>query len=151
MKSSVLKPTKADQRYAKLFLEGFNNENRKFKFEDGDLVSIRLGDNEERILVPKRVFQLWRDIMEYLAAGSGISVLKSDTYISTQLASEILNLSRPSIIKLLENGDIPFKMAGSHRRILLSDVVHYQIRTKESRTFPSDTSGSVSSQINLDY
>ena len=62
-----------------------------------------------------------------------ISPIPSDLEVSTQQAADILNVSRPHVVKLLEEWIIPFKRVGSHRRILLEDLLLYANQQKETR------------------
>jgi excisionase family DNA binding protein len=64
-----------------------------------------------------------------MSDGKSVDIVPEDTELSTQQAAGILNVSRPFIIKLLEQGRMPFKKVGKHRRILLQDV----LRIKEQQ------------------
>jgi excisionase family DNA binding protein len=69
-----------------------------------------------------------------LASGNAIAILPLNKDLTTQEAADILNVSRPYLIKLLEQGDIPYVKTGTHRRVRLSDVLTYKhVRDAERR------------------
>ena len=71
-----------------------------------------------------------------MSEGKSITIVPTDSEVSTQQAAEMLNVSRPHLIKLLENNTIPFKKVGSHRRILQKDLITYEkslLRTREEK------------------
>ena len=73
------------------------------------------------------------DILSNMAEGKSVTLIPSDSEVSTQQAADMLNVSRPHIIKLLEDGAIPFKKVGSHRRIQLKDLMKYEKSLKANR------------------
>lgn len=68
-----------------------------------------------------------------MAEGRSITLVPSGEEVSTQQAADVLNVSRPHVVKLLERGDIPYKRTGSHRKILLEDLVRYDAKLKRQR------------------
>ena len=60
--------------------------------------------------------------------GRAIVLIPESQQLTTQRAADLLGVSRPHLIKLLEAGDLPYHKAGSHRRIYLRDIVAYQKR-----------------------
>ena len=70
-----------------------------------------------------------------MRAGKAITVAPLDQRLTTQEAADFLGISRPTLVKLLEQGEIPYERpaAGRHRRVLLSDVLEYQIRKRQQR------------------
>ena len=64
-----------------------------------------------------------------MAEGKTVSIVPSDSELSTQQAADMINVSRPHLIKLLESKQIPFKKVGSHRRVLLMDIMEYKIKS----------------------
>lgn len=59
--------------------------------------------------------------------------MPSNKYLTTQEAADILNVSRPYVVKLLEQGDIPYVKAGAHRRIRFDDLMAYKARRDATR------------------
>lgn len=83
------------------------------------------GDGSVHLELPTKVFKLLRVILANMAEGKSISLIPSETELSTQQAADILGVSRPHLVKLLESGKIPFKKVGKHRRMLLEDLIKY--------------------------
>jgi excisionase family DNA binding protein len=77
-------------------------------------------------LLPPETLIVFREVLEQLASQRPVVVLALDTDLSTFEAAEILGVSRPHVTKLLERGEIPFRMVGSHHRVQLADVLTYQ-------------------------
>lgn len=83
--------------------------------------------------IPEGAFELLVKILNYMKEGKSLSLVAQENEISTQHAAEMLNVSRPHVVKLLENGEIPFHKVGSHRRIKLDDLLAYQRKIQEER------------------
>ncbi len=82
--------------------------------------------DEEPIELPAGAAAVLRDVMQIIAAGHGLTVVPLHSELTTKQAADILNVSRPYLIKLLDAGEIPFHKVGSHRRIRTEDVMRYQ-------------------------
>ena len=74
-------------------------------------------------------------VVESMRAGKAITVAPLDQRLTTQEAADFLGISRPTLVKLLEQGEIPYERpaAGRHRRVRLSDVLDYQILKRQER------------------
>ena len=76
--------------------------------------------------LPPKVLRLFADMLGSLAQGHAVSILSKEMYVSTQEAAMILNVSRPYLVRMLDDGKIPFHKVGTHRRIRFDDVVAYK-------------------------
>ncbi len=83
----------------------------------------------EEIQLPGSVYEVLARVVHELARGNGVSVLPVDAELTTQQAADLLNVSRPHLIKLLEEERaIPFHRTGRHRRVGLQDLLEYRKR-----------------------
>ena len=89
--------------------------------------------NGEEIAIPESVYTVLGQVVRAMASGQAISIVRHNRELTTQQAADILNVSRPFLVKLLENGEIPHIKVGSHRRILFQDVMIYKEQRKVKR------------------
>ena len=82
--------------------------------------------NQEPIVLPAGAVAMLKDILEAMAAGHSITMIPQHAELTTVEAADILNVSRPYLIKLLEAGDIPCHKVGRHRRVRLEDIMQYK-------------------------
>lgn len=87
----------------------------------------------EQIELPEPVFYLLRQLVHDLAQGNSITIVPVHKELTTQSAADILNVSRQYLVELLEAGDIPFTLVGTHRRIRFGDLMDYKKRRDASR------------------
>ncbi len=91
---------------------------------------------EEVVLSPK-LAQLFIDVLRFIAQGDAVTLIPVSKLLTTQQAADILNVSRPHLIKLLRSPDnpegIPFEMVGRHRRIRATDLFEFKRRRDEER------------------
>ncbi|MEO0525495.1 MAG: helix-turn-helix domain-containing protein [Pseudomonadota bacterium] len=84
------------------------------------------GDQAEPIELPAGAVTLLMDILEAMAAGQGVTIIPESAELTTVQAAEMLNVSRPFLIKLLDEQKIPHRKVGKHRRIRMEDVMAYK-------------------------
>mgnify|MGYP000949869884 FL=1 len=89
------------------------------------LAGARPGDQVE---LPEEVYLALRKIVDAMQSGLAVSVVPQATRLTTQQAADLLNVSRPTVVKLLDEGEIPFEKAGTHRRVILADLLAYRER-----------------------
>lgn len=95
--------------------------------------SAKLSINETLIELPVSVFQLLLEALGQLAQGNALTLTPCHASLTTQEAADLLNVSRPYLVKLLDSGEIPFSRTGNRRKILAEDLFRFkQISTKRS-------------------
>lgn len=87
----------------------------------------------DRIDLPEPVFQLLVRIVSALREGESIALIPEHEPLTTQAAANHLGVSRPSLVKLLEEGQIPYHTVGTHRRVLLKDLRNYEQKRDQER------------------
>ncbi|MEH2320303.1 helix-turn-helix domain-containing protein [Nostoc sp.] len=85
-----------------------------------------VGANGEKINIPEPIYQVLLQVVHAMASGKAISIIPQQQELTTQQAAEYLNVSRPYLIKLLEQGEIPHIKVGSHRRVRFDDLMNYK-------------------------
>lgn len=91
------------------------------------------GGHEQSIELPAGAVALLIDILETFASGRGITLIPQNAELTTVEAARILNVSRPFLIKLLDEKAIAHRLVGRHRRILIDDVLQYKERIDRQR------------------
>lgn len=87
----------------------------------------RLVDAEgDTVEIPAELVGALHAIVRHLKAGHGVTVASLQAELTTVEAAELLNVSRPHLIKLVDGGALPFRMVGTHRRLRLVDVLAYR-------------------------
>ena len=92
-----------------------------------------VGPDGEQIPLPPTLFRVLKRIVAHLTRGQAVTIIPINKEVTTQEAADILNISRPYLVKLLEEGKIPFNSVGTHRRIPLNDLLAYKKRRDEER------------------
>ena len=118
--------------------------------DDGGAVSLRdsLGHEVE---VPASVSQLLTHLVHELASGNAVTIAPTRTELTTQQAADLLNVSRPYLVRLLEAKEIPSGKVGTHRRVLLTDVLDYKQHRDERRERVLRRMGEEATPSGLEY
>ena len=97
------------------------------------VVRTRDGEESDEVVLPARVVEVLRTVLEHLAQGNAVTVVPAHAEVTTQQAADLLNVSRPYLVQLLEEGRIPHRKVGPRRRIRLADLLSYMHRDEERR------------------
>jgi excisionase family DNA binding protein len=94
---------------------------------------IDAGQEQQPLELPAGAVALLVDILDAMGAGQGVSLIPENAELTTVQAAEVLNVSRPYLIKLLATNAIPHRKVGKHRRIRMEDVMAYKNRIDRAR------------------
>ena len=92
-----------------------------------------LGPNGEEIELPESLFHLLKQLVHDMSQGRAVMLVSRNQVLTTQQAADILNVSRPHLVKLLEENRIPFTKIGKHRRINFEDLMVYKHKRDAQR------------------
>jgi excisionase family DNA binding protein len=116
--------------------------------DDQDTINAELvGD--EALVVPRGATVLLTQILGALARGEGVTVMPDSAELTTQQAADVLNVSRPYLIKLLETDKIPYRKVGTHRRIRCRDLREYKNRDDLQRRRAADSLTALGEELGL--
>lgn len=108
--------------------------------QDASQIRINVQDGGERepLDLPREAVELLATLLAHLGAGRAVSIVPSDAELTTQQAADMLNVSRPFLIGLLDAGEIEYRTVGTHRRITASSLLAYQRRDDHRRRLVAD-------------
>ena len=111
-------------------MESYNALARVLEQLREDNPEIEIEETKDKIRVPLGALKLLAKILEATSQGKLVSIVPVATEMTTQAAADLIGCSRPHLVKLLEEGQIPFTKIGRHRRVKFEDVMAYKKRMK---------------------
>jgi excisionase family DNA binding protein len=117
-------------------------------------VRIRLvdeGEEAEPVAVPASALRLFLHLLAEMSQGNAVTLIPSHAELTTQQAAELLNVSRPYVVKLLEEGKIPFRTVGKYRRIRFDDVMAHKRKDDEARARVLDQLTAEAQELGMGY
>ncbi len=124
------KPTSEEQFAAR---ESYESLVSSIELLKTDLPEIEIAETGRKIRIPVSVLRLMVQILKEISHGNPVAVVPEATEITTQAASEVLGCSRPHVVRLLEEGKIPYTKVGKHRRIRYDDLMSFKKKMKVSQ------------------
>jgi len=90
-------------------------------------------DDEEMVKLPAPAVAMLLRILEEMARGNAVTIIPVHAELTTQEAADMLNMSRPSLIQLLEEGKVEYRRVGTHRRVRFEALMKYKRQADELR------------------
>ena len=137
-------PTTDDVRLAR------KSSRRLAPFRNRDL-NVRIAETGEQVELPAVAVRLLVDLLSALAEGHAVSLIPIHAELTSQQAADLLGVSRPFLIRQLEDKLIPFRRVGTHRRILFSDLMKFKRKIDKQRTEALDELTGQAQDLDMGY
>jgi excisionase family DNA binding protein len=109
------------------------------------------GKKQETIVIPAAAARLFKDILLQMSEGNEVTIMPRQVELTTQQAADLLNVSRPFLIGLLDGGKIPCRKVGTHRRISAKDVLSYKRAIEAASNRALDELAKQAQELNMGY
>jgi excisionase family DNA binding protein len=119
--------------------------------EDVQKVTIQSDGEKTKVELPMSAFRLFIDILANLSQGNAVQVVPVHAELTTQEAADLLMVSRPYLIKLLDEHKIPFRKVGTHRRIRYSDLLDFKNNEEKLREAALDELAAQAQELGMGY
>jgi excisionase family DNA binding protein len=117
---------------------------------DQDPLEIHVeGDDSEVLVIPRAGAAMLAQAFSVIEAGGGVALVPSDAQLTTQQAADMLNVSRPYLIGLLESGKIDYTKVGRHRRVAFATLMEYKRHADQRARAAADELGDLGQEIGL--
>jgi len=124
------------------------------KYAHNERLHLKIASNNnesEDLILPGYAINLLLAMLTEMSKGNAIKVMPIHAELSTQETAELLNVSRPHLVDLLEQGKIPFRKVGTHRRVLANDVFDYKQRIDAARLKALDDLAAQAQELDMGY
>jgi excisionase family DNA binding protein len=117
----------------------------------GDDLAEVLGEtgDDDALVIPRATAIMFAQILDLLGQGRGVQIMPKEAELTTQQAADMLNVSRPYLINLLESRKIPFRKVGRHRRITFEALMEYKRQDDLERRAAADDLTELSEELGL--
>ena len=103
------------------------------------------------VRIPTSALRLLLEVLTEIGQGNAVSIIPIHAELTTQEAADVLNVSRPFLVQLLERGDMPFHKIGTHRRVRYQDEIDYKNRIDAERRKALDELAAQAQELGMGY
>lgn len=121
------------------------------RFPKGTNFRLQIDDNGESLAIPASAVKVLLRAMTEMAQGHAVSLVPIQSELTTQQAAELLGVSRPYLVKLLDEDQIPSRKVGTHRRVLYADLMKYKTEIDAKRMNALDELTAQAQELKLGY
>ena len=115
------------------------------------VVHAESGGRDTAITLPKEAIELLVEILGQMANGNAVTIVPVNAELTTQQAADMLNVSRPFLVGLLDDGKIPHRLVGTHRRVRVADLLLYKDKDDAHRKAVQDELTAEAETLGLGY
>src|SRR5438132_12231476 len=143
-------PTEADALLAR------ESSRRLATHKLGRRASVRIqvlddGEEAETLAVPSSALRLFLQLLAEMSQGNAVTLIPTHAELTTQQAADLLNVSRPYVVKLLDDGRIPSRTVGKYRRVRFDDLMAYKRKDDEARKRILDQLTAEAQELGMGY
>lgn len=149
--SRIFEPVLPDEKDRELARESSRSLAGHLREQSQPRLSFEKGCATEQILLPHIAVRFLVELLAQMARGNAVTIIPIHAELTTQQAADLLNVSRPHLIGLLEAKKLPFRKVGTHRRVLFKDLVEYKNSVDGKRFEALDELAKQAQELGLGY
>ena len=132
IRKGSVEPGAVDQEKAERASRRVNDYLARHVREEELTITIE-GGGDEALVLPRQAVEMFAFVLDSMSRGFGVQIMPVGAELTSQQAADMLNVSRPYLIGLLDKGVIPCRKINRHRRVRFADLVEYQRRDEAAR------------------
>ncbi|MBN1347126.1 MAG: excisionase family DNA-binding protein [Phycisphaerae bacterium] len=140
----AISPSDSDAQLAR------DSSRQLIRYAQRDL-EVRIPETDEVVTLPAAAVRLLVELLSEMAEGNAVTLIPIHAELTTQQAADLIGVSRPFLVKQLEEGKIPYRKVGTHRRLLYSDLVRYKSEIDAERRKALDELTAQAQELGMGY